>query len=451
MSSNGNSSHHELPPNEKENELYQKTLLETETQWFKRLDEEKLETLKKEAVKLQRQFEKEVNDKTELIQTSMNTIDNAEAQFRLSVATHFQSIDDMIQMHDAALCRMEHEFHDKLDRIKYEYATEKQIIVTKFEQDKEQIMNETKVIEIEEKELIDEHNREQQQAIEEIKNKNQEDENGLRFALDTRIEDLDEQFEIAKNEYLQKTDTQSEALQKELETEKEVSKEMTALQSQIDSLSSSIKRSRSTSKRKSSQNEEARKRVLQRKNDIIRKYSETRAMIENLRSTQHEKLKELTRQANLCKSDLEKEFELVERILKFIQLTKKMKIEQADTASAQEQEDETTTPMEYEQPSSFDAEGIWRRYNNALLDMHTLKNEEQKLMRKNTALRAKLQKFQDGVTINDRVISDNNPLIVINGKMTPKSFTLTSTSSSSSLSSKKKDSYCLSMKALSIT
>ena len=174
-------------------------------------------------------------------------------------------------------------------------------------------------------------------------------------------------------------------------------------------------------------------------------------MIENLRSTQHEKLKELTRQANLCKSDLEKEFELVERILKFIQLTKKMKIEQADTASAQEQEDETTTPMEYEQPSSFDAEGIWRRYNNALLDMHTLKNEEQKLMRKNTALRAKLQKFQDGVTINDRVISDNNPLIVINGKMTPKSFTLTSASSSSSLSSKKKDSYCLSMKALSIT
>ena len=66
---------------------------------------------------------------------------------------------------------------------------------------------------------------------------------------------------------------------------------------------------------------------------------------------------------------------------------------------------------------SFDAESIWKRYNTVLIGLHSLKEEEDQLVKKNCELKGKLLQYQDGITVNDRVIKSNNPLIVINGKM----------------------------------
>ena len=153
--------------------------------------------------------------------------------------------------------------------------------------------------------------------------------NSLRFVLDTRIEDLDEQFEISKNEYLQKTEAQSETLlQKQIEKDKEMSKELINLQHQISKLCASTKRLKSVARRNSSQNVERNRRLLERKNEVISRYKATKAKIEDLRLSQHGKLKDLTKQANTWKSTLEKEFNLIQKILKLIILTKKIENEE---------------------------------------------------------------------------------------------------------------------------
>ena len=410
---------------ETEKNLANQSLIEIQKQWKKLLSNEKLESLQQEdVVKLRERCDAQLSEKNRTIKTLLGAFDNAEDQYRISFASHLQTMDGMIQMHDSMLCKMEREFHEKLETLRNDYEVEKKAMTDKFECDKDRILHETKSIDMEEKRLADEHIRNQQQAIEEIKNKNLEDENSLRFALDTRIEDLDEQFEIAKNEYLQKTDTQSEALQKQLEKEKEISKEMIALQCQIDKLCASIKRLKSISRRNSSQNLETNRRLLERKNKVISRYKDTKAKIENLRTFQHEKLKELTKEANRRKSDLEKEYSLIERIMKLIHLTKKMEIEQG--RGEEEGEDEPKQQIKQKsshvgKTSTFDTESIWERYNLALISMQKLKEEEDKQIKKNRVLKKKLQQYQDGVTVNDRVINDHNPLIVINGKMRPES------------------------------
>lgn len=408
---------------EKEKELAKKSRIEIDKQWKKILGKEKLHSLKQEVPQLQTKCENEIKQRRDLIQSLLAKFDHMEDRYRVSVASHLETMDEMIQMNDAMLCSMEREFHDKLSTLRNDYIEENQKIRNKFEQDKERIMDEMKSIESEERRLVDEHNREQQQAIEEIKNKNLEDVNSLRFVLDTRIEDLDEQFEIAKNEYLQKTDAQSEALKKQLTKDKEMSKDLINLQCQIDKLCASTKRLKSVARRNSSQNMERNRQLLERKNEVITKYRNTKAELEELRTTQHDKLKDLTKRANSHKSKLKEENEMIERIMKLIHLTNKM-----------ESKEEKDRNKSYVLGETLDNEGIWRRYNHSLLNLHTLKEEEEKLINTNKKLKKKLQDFEDGVTVNDRVINNHNPLIVVNGKMRPNSrecFSKCSRSSSS--------------------
>jgi len=400
---------------ELEKKLSKQCLVDIERRWKKLLNEEKVESLKQEELpKLRHQCHSQVKQKNEIIQKLLGTLDHTEEQFRVSVASHIQTIDNMIQMHDALLCKMERDFHERLGMYQREFDIEEQEMIEKFESDKKRIIQDTKSIESEEKRRIDDHNREQQQVIEEIKNKSQEDENTLRFALDTKIEDLDEQFEIAKNEYIQKTDTQFETLQKQLDKEKETSKELICLQNHIDKLCTSIKRLKSITRRNSSQNMETTQCLLERKNRVISRYKDTNAKLENVRTCQHEKLKDLTKQANECKSKLKREYDMVQRILKFVHLTKKMEIEQGKDKGAREGQSISTIS-----DNTIDSEGLWIKYNNALIDINTLKEEEEELVRTNVELKKKLQQFEDGVTINDRVMNNHNPLIVVNGKMRP--------------------------------
>ncbi len=417
MSNNKNNSQQQPKHNQetllridKEKEFFKKSRNEVQKHWKKILSEETLDTLKNtDLVSLQNHCEKEIKRRDELIhKVLLVAFDHAEDQYRVSVASHLRTIDGMIDMYDAVLCTMERDFHEKLDVLKVDYEREKKVMAAKFEGDKCRILNEVKSIDVEEKRLLDEHNREQQQAIEEIKNKNLEDVNSLRFVLDTRIEDLDEQFEISKNEYLQKTEVQSETLQKQIEKDREMSKELISLQHQISKLCASTKRLKSVARRNSSQQIERNRRLLERKNEVISRYMATKAKIEDLRLSQHGKLKGLTKQANAWKSTLEKEYNLIQRILKLIHLTKKMETEE-ERKHGQASE---TSDME----GIFDSESIWKRYNNVLIGLHSLKEEEDQLLRKNCELKGKLLKCQDGVTVNDRVMRSRNPLIVVNGK-----------------------------------
>ena len=60
---------------------------------------------------------------------------------------------------------------------------------------------------------------------------------------------------------------------------------------------------------------------------------------------------------------------------------------------------------------------FWNKFNMAKLDVITLEKDVSSLKQREQDLKEKLKMYRDGITVNNDVLKDRNPLFVINGKM----------------------------------
>ena len=61
-------------------------------------------------------------------------------------------------------------------------------------------------------------------------------------------------------------------------------------------------------------------------------------------------------------------------------------------------------------------ENFWKRYNKVLLDKCALDKEKNVLTQENHQLRTLLKQYLDGISVNEDVINNPNPLLVVNHK-----------------------------------
>jgi hypothetical protein len=59
---------------------------------------------------------------------------------------------------------------------------------------------------------------------------------------------------------------------------------------------------------------------------------------------------------------------------------------------------------------------FWKRYNKVLLDVIAIKKQKAEIERQNEALRIMLQQYYDGFTVNNLVMTNENPLLIIDSK-----------------------------------
>ena len=59
-------------------------------------------------------------------------------------------------------------------------------------------------------------------------------------------------------------------------------------------------------------------------------------------------------------------------------------------------------------------ENFWKRYNKVLLDKVALDKEKSTLLDENQQLRTVLKQYLDGISVNDEILSQVNPLFVVN-------------------------------------
>lgn len=59
-------------------------------------------------------------------------------------------------------------------------------------------------------------------------------------------------------------------------------------------------------------------------------------------------------------------------------------------------------------------ENFWKRYNKVLLDKVALDKEKSTLLDENQRLRTVLKQYLDGISVNDEILSNVNPLFVVN-------------------------------------
>jgi hypothetical protein len=367
---------------DQERELSKKSLKEIEGKWKSILKTEKVISLKVEAEALRGHYDKEVQEIVRITQILYDCFERSEDQYRKSVASNFQAIDDLIDIYDTRLLKLERDYRDSVTEMKSSFDNEQEVLKTKFDSDKAHILDEIAAIKAEDKKLRDKSTLEQQQSIEEIRNKHLEEVNNLRFLLDTRIEDLNEQFETAQNEYLQKTDSRTESLQQILTKDNSMTKELIVLQNKIDHLSKSTQRLTTIQNRYSLQNMDQQSSLLERKNDVIMKYRDTKGDIESLRLSRHARLKELTNNAHTVKASLEEENGMFKRMQKVSKLIQKM---------------ESSTEMKYCtcQKNNKNNQAIKERLidfilekqNVVLLSSQKIKEHEETLIKQNVSLK----------------------------------------------------------------
>ena len=61
-------------------------------------------------------------------------------------------------------------------------------------------------------------------------------------------------------------------------------------------------------------------------------------------------------------------------------------------------------------------ENFWKRFNKVLLDKSSLDKEKQMLSTENAQLRLLLKQYLDGISVNDEVLSQTNPLLIVNNR-----------------------------------
>ena len=389
---------------DKERALITRFRKDLDSNWEKILSQEKLQEFTLEFDTIKSNQSKEWQKGRDLIDSLFRRFDNGEDNRRVAVATHLQTIDEMIQTHSKHLNHVQQRFLSKVDELKNLYQKERTEMIEKHKQNESGIESQLDTARLAAKKRREIEIRQQQQELEEIRNKNLEDINSLRFVLDAKIEDLDEQFELAKSEYLEKTDFQNESLQHEIERNDEMSMELLEIQSKLEKLNLAVKKIKRISHRKSMQNKDYFEQLMSRKTAIISKYKMTKSRMEDLRALHYSKLKELTKRANQQKILMEKELAEAENALKLASIIKKLEDKDRPNESNMTTEER------------MDEETLLERMNRVILDCEMIQEEESVAERKSRELKGQITKFRQGTTINDKALLEKNTLFVVNGK-----------------------------------
>jgi hypothetical protein len=364
--------------------LSKKILPSVEKKWEQVLTEEKINDFQTELALLKNQYNKELTDKNETIKLLLTNFDKAEDHRRNVESSHFQLMSDLVKAYEGDSFELEKKFMTEVETRKKKSHDEQEELRSNYELKKKKLTETSLDINRERKRLADDSIRDRQEAMEEIRNKNTEDTNNLRFSVDTKIEDLDEQFELIKNDYLQQTEFQSESLDQQISKDKAMTHEMIELQTELEILSNNLNSLQAAGNRKAMQNSNLVEQLIQRKNDVLKKHRFTKEKMESLLQTHHERLKALSKRSNERKMDLEKQLDLAQRVIKLIHFSKKTE----DSLGIQ------VDPPSESHSKKTCVNSLIDRYNSLLLAVEHVCHEEDDLLTEKLTLTKKLNACQ---------------------------------------------------------
>jgi hypothetical protein len=423
-------------------------------QWRKVMRLAKAESLKKEIEILSQNHERDVDRKDAILQMLDRDLEEAEDQFQMALRTHLVNIDGLIQLHDNRLYTLERSFQAELKNLQTVFLSEKDAISFKFAREKRDLKSIIGAIEKEEQEREGEAKHAFEQLREEIRNRNLEDVNMLRINLDAQIEELEQHFETAHLNYLQQTAVRTHDFKSLTQNDHSLSQKIEVSRKKIDNLQTTIQQWRAKIKQLGRETEDRNRLLLDEKHSIQTHYQQLKQRIHTYRGTQNLRLLQLSQCANKCKSALKDKLELARRVLHVAELSRKIETmqekvlpfenkaaeedakplvapsggdEAADGLKAVKKEIDTEAPPPAHQSSVWNPAGEFiqptdrlahfhRMYNRVILDGIAVDKEKERLVEENAQLEDLIDQYVQGLQLNGRVLDEDNPLFVVNGR-----------------------------------
>ena len=164
------------------------------------------------------------------------------------------------------------------------------------------------------------------------------------------------------------------------------------------------------------------------RNIIYKNYQQLKKQMEAFKEREYSKLKQLVVNSGNAIQKLEDYTTLGERILRTAELCRKLETEREKVLPFYESTiPEESIPPEmkpqFEKLKEKDygeysyLNNFYKRFNKVLLDKLAIQKHKEALERDNTMLKSLLKQYLDGVSLNDDVLKNENPLLVINHKL----------------------------------
>ena len=314
-----------MPPNkldsshsDEEGQLSKMNRTKVEEHWRKVLRREKLESLQKEFASLQSCHEEEVLRIDAVHSRAEQGFGSAEEQYRSAYVLHLQRIDELAGLYKEGLLHMERDFADKLEFLEHDYSSEIEAMTEQHEHKKQTLLNQISELKAKEEKLRLRDERTRHQAMEEVKGRNLEEVNDLRFVLDGKIEDLGGQYEAAEMEYLSKNDHKAVDVADLSAKDSRMKREIEDLVRRIDKLQGAFSRVNAASRRNQQQRAEKNQVLMHKKSTALEQYQRVKGKMDHNRESQYNNIASLTERAKLSKGDLQNKHDLAERILKLL-------------------------------------------------------------------------------------------------------------------------------------
>ncbi|GAB5573730.1 dynein regulatory complex subunit 2 [Prionailurus iriomotensis] len=402
-------------------------LYKINTQWRTVLREVKTRELHKDIEILSQTFERVVDCKDSVIkrylghlpfsdQESLATdLSEAEEQYAHALRSHLHSIDQLLALQRSRLNLLEESYNMELEALTKEFETERKTIMDQHEKEIHYLQD---VFMAMEQNYIDseyESKLEFQSMWDDLKNKN-------------TVEDLWRRFQDALKNYTDATEDQKIAFETLKVKDERSSKEIEAQMKKIQKLQDSIIILRGKIMAHSHENEDRNQYIRKDKELVLAQLRKLKAQRSHAREISQENLVKLTLESNATLKALRKIVDKGEKILKLAEICRKFETEEekvlpfySSVLTPKEQaeieeiyREELTEELSKVIVNYTGMENFWKRYNKVKLEQLSLQQRRAQLLEINGKLREMLKQYLDGISVSDEVLSQLNPLFIVN-------------------------------------
>lgn len=399
-------------------------------QWRNIMREAKSKELRKEIEILSQTFERIVDRKDATIKSLAKDLQEAEEQYSMGLRSHLQAVDKLFDIQEERLDKLQRDYEEELAIIQEEFDTERGLMIEQHNVEQNDIADIMFAMDQNFQERESEARAEFESLCDEIKNKDMEEKHGLRVTLFDKIDTLWKQFDQALKAYLSSTQSRKNEFEDYKRRDDHAAQEIDSQMRRINKLWDNISQLKSKMAANAKECEERNKQLKEEREKMLAHFQDLKAQMNKLRERERDKLTKMTLESNAAIKELKRQREKITVIMKLAEMCRKLETEEekvlpfyASSLTKEEQEDVETAMLEpgYEPLAQImhdysSLENFWKRFNKVFLDKLALDKEKMGLVQENQQLRTLLKQYLDGISVNDEIISQVNPLFIVNNK-----------------------------------
>ncbi|ORY37053.1 hypothetical protein BCR33DRAFT_854921 [Rhizoclosmatium globosum] len=362
--------------------------LKIQARWRDIMKLVKVKELKSQVEALHQIHERHMDRKTAATVTLERDLQEAEEQFSTALQAHCINTDTLIDLQLGRLATLQNQFGSELGLLEAEFHTERAKLQAQNTLERAEMLGIITRMEQEFQETEADAKHEYSSQKDDIKNKNLEEKHALRIQLEGT--ERKRQFEDLK--------------QKDQKNAKEIEQQMKKLMK----LQETIAHFKARLSNNSKEYEERNKTLREEKEAIQAHFQALKRRMNTFRKNEHKRLTDLTLLSSKVIKDLKVKVEKAEQIIKLAEMNRKLETEKEKVIPFYAS---TLSDAEFNAPlNDPELQDILPK------EFPAMEQFNKRVTRGNANLRSILRQYLDGISLNEDVLNQLNPLVVVNGR-----------------------------------